>query len=314
MALLPAPSLLACVGAALGVAALVAASAPSFAAAKSYATGQHPLSVAIGDLNGDGKPDLATANGFGNNTVSVLLNRGDGSFRARRAYGTGHDPDSVAIGDLNGDGKNDLVTANHLEGGTVSVLLNKGDGSFQFRRDYATGSGPVSVAIGDLNGDGKPDLAAATSNANTRVSVLLNKGDGSFDAKARLRRRTPVESVAIGDLNGDGSPDLATANAEGNTASRAPQQGRRQLRGHARRPGDIPRSLLGRDRRLERRPQAGLVTANSAKEVGPTLSVFLNRGAGTFRRKNRLSDRNGRLGGGRSVAIGDLNGDGNRTW
>ncbi len=135
---------LACVGVALGVAALFAASAPSFAAAKSYATGRTvPVSVAIGDLNGDGKLDLATANGFGNDTVSVLLNRGDGSFRARRDYGTGRDPESVAIGDLNGDGKTDLVTANYLRGDTVSVLLNRGDGSFQAKRDYATGRGPT---------------------------------------------------------------------------------------------------------------------------------------------------------------------------
>ena len=59
-------------------------SPPSFAPARSYPTGYGPNSVAIGDLNGDGKPDLATANG----TVSVLLNRGDGSFQAKRDFKT----------------------------------------------------------------------------------------------------------------------------------------------------------------------------------------------------------------------------------
>jgi len=69
-------ALLACIGAAFGVAALLAASAPSFAVARSYATGRTPAAIAIGDLNGDSKPDLATAHGFANNTVSVLANRG----------------------------------------------------------------------------------------------------------------------------------------------------------------------------------------------------------------------------------------------
>jgi hypothetical protein len=72
----------------LGVAALFAGSAPSFARARSYAAGHGPWSVAIGDLNGDGKPDLATAN-LNGRSVSVLLNGGDGSFRARRDYATG---------------------------------------------------------------------------------------------------------------------------------------------------------------------------------------------------------------------------------
>jgi FG-GAP repeat len=75
--------LLACIGGALGVAALLAASAPSFAAARNYATGRTPVSIAIGDLNGDGKPDLATAN-YAANTVSVLVKR-RASARCRKS-------------------------------------------------------------------------------------------------------------------------------------------------------------------------------------------------------------------------------------
>jgi hypothetical protein len=80
-------------------------------------------SVAIGDLNGDRKPDLATANGNNEDTVSVLANRGDGSFQPKLEYRIGASGISIAIGDLNGDGKLDLVTANS-ETRTVSVLLN----------------------------------------------------------------------------------------------------------------------------------------------------------------------------------------------
>src|SRR6266511_3173780 len=156
----------------LGVAALFASSAPSFAVARNYPAGREPASVATGDLNGDGKPDLATANNAAG-TASVLLNKGDGSFRAKRNYGTGRYSGSIAIGDLNGDGKPDLATAN-VNMSTVSVLLNRGDGSFPPKLDYGTGRGPTSVAIADLNGDGKPDLATANFNLAGTVSVLLN--------------------------------------------------------------------------------------------------------------------------------------------
>jgi hypothetical protein len=97
-------------GGSVAVAALFAGSAPSFAAPMSYAAGRTPWSVAIGDLNGDGESDLATANYQANN-VSVLLNRGDGSFQAKLDYRAGGSPVSVAIGDLNGDGKRDLAIA-----------------------------------------------------------------------------------------------------------------------------------------------------------------------------------------------------------
>jgi hypothetical protein len=84
--------------------------------------------VAIGDLNGDGKPDVTVPNN-GGATVSIRLNRGDGSLGPEQAYRTGIGPFSVATADLDGDGRPDLVTANS-RGNTVSVLRNEGDGSF----------------------------------------------------------------------------------------------------------------------------------------------------------------------------------------
>src|SRR6266705_1656855 len=112
-----------------------AAAAPLFAAPfLSFDTGSQPWSVAMGDLNGDGKPDLAVANSY-SGTVSVLLGNGNGSFGAHTDFGTGSNPMSVVIGDLNSDGTPDLATANY-HSSMVSVLLGNGDGSFGAKTDF----------------------------------------------------------------------------------------------------------------------------------------------------------------------------------
>jgi hypothetical protein len=72
------------------VSAAAPGSAPSFASQRSYGTGKRPVSVAIGDPDGDRKPNVATANRDAS-TASVLLNRGGGSLRSKRDYSTGRD-------------------------------------------------------------------------------------------------------------------------------------------------------------------------------------------------------------------------------
>jgi hypothetical protein len=294
----------------LGTSASAAAptgSAPSFSAAKSYGTGREPHSVAIGDLNGDGKPDLATANGDAS-SVSVLLNRGDGSFPPQLDYATGGGPFSVAIGDLNGDRKPDLATANWQAEGTVSVLLNTGDGSFQAKLDYATGRGASSVAIGDLNGDRKPDLATANaySGPTPTVSVLLNRGDGSFRAKLDYRTGSSPSSVAIGELNGDGEPDLAIANSGASTVSVLSNRGDGSFQAKLDyRTGAWPQSVAIGDLNGDGTPD--LATANFDNfDDASTVSVLLNRGNGTFRARSDYRTGTGAW----QVAIGDLDSDG----
>lgn len=188
----------------------------SFAAKSDYGTGNDPTSVAIGDLNGDGRLDLAVADGL-SSSVSVLLGNGDGTLGVKTDCATGDGAWSVAIGDLNGDRKPDLVVANSSSQ-TVSVLLGNGDGTFGAKTDCGTGIGPVSVAIEDLDGDGKPDLAVANDSSNT-VSVLLGNGNGSFGAKTDYGTQNNPSSVATGDLNGDGRPDIVVANALSNTVT-----------------------------------------------------------------------------------------------
>ncbi len=90
-------------------------------AGQPFATGGSPRGLAVGDFNGDGKPDLAVAD-VGATTVSVLLGNGNGTFEAKQDFATASLPEFVVVGDFNGDGTLDLVTANYGTG-NVSVLL-----------------------------------------------------------------------------------------------------------------------------------------------------------------------------------------------
>jgi hypothetical protein len=191
----------------------------SYASKIDFAAGNLPYSVAIGDLNGDGKPDLAIVNGDGPaSAVSILTNTGSAgtiSFASKVSFNTGLSSVAVAIGDLDGDGRADLAVANN-NSTTVSVLRNISSGStisFASKLDYTVGLGPFSVAIADLNGDTKPDLAVANSGSNT-VSIMRNTGSiGAINFAAKVDANTGLipYSVAIGDLDKDGKPDLAVA-------------------------------------------------------------------------------------------------------
>jgi VCBS repeat protein/type IX secretion system substrate protein/FG-GAP repeat protein len=196
----------------------------SFKPRLDYDAGGDPMCVTIGDLNGDGKPDLSVAN-FDSASVSVLLGNGDGTFGPATAYPAWYNPRSVAIGDLNGDGKPDLAVGSQYidfvpeaPSSVVAVLLGIGDGTFQRTSYYATGVEPRSVVIGDVNGDGKLDLALACATSNA-VSVLPGNGDGTFGPKIDLGLGDFPCSVAIGDLNGDGMLDFVVTNPFDNSVS-----------------------------------------------------------------------------------------------
>ncbi|MFM7486515.1 MAG: FG-GAP-like repeat-containing protein, partial [Cytophagales bacterium] len=237
-----------------------------------FTTDYAPWSVANGDLDGDGKVDLAVANGSSSNTVSVFNNTGSSgtvSFATKVDFTTGVGPVSLAIGDLDGDGKPDLTVANYGSN-TVSVFRNTGSSgtvSYATKVDVATGSLPRSVAIGDLDGDGKPDLAVANEGSDS-VSVLRNtgsRGTVSFAAKVDFTTGADPRSVAIGDLDGDGKPDLAVANLSSNTVS--------VIRNSI----DLPTTVADEEPSLYAypNPSSGLIFVEFDRGVSPAQGVVL---------------------------------------
>ena len=148
---------------------------------QTFAAGAYPVSVALGDVNGDGKPDLIVPN-FNNSAVSVLLGNGNGTFQAPQQFAVAQNPVGVTLADVNGDGKSDLVVLNR--GGGVSVLLGNGNGTFQTPKAVTLVDGVNGVALGDVNGDGKLDIVAADEvGLSNSFSVLLGNGNGTFQAQ-----------------------------------------------------------------------------------------------------------------------------------
>jgi large repetitive protein len=168
-----------------------------------YGVDTGPQYAAAGDFNGDGIPDLVTANtgSTGTGTVSILRGNGDGTFQAAVDYPAGAGPLAVTVADFNRDGKADLAVTG-VSG--VYVLLGNGDGSFQAAVTYSQ-AGLSGISVADVNRDGIPDLLAVS--ANVGVSVLFGNGDGTFGGAVS----TSIPGLffwAVSDLNRDGTPDL----------------------------------------------------------------------------------------------------------
>jgi len=174
----------------------------------SYDVAVTPHSLAVADLNGDGRPDIATVSG----SLTVLFGSDSGQFGGRVDYKLPSWGYHVDAGDLDGDGDIDLVVTT---GSSVLVFLNSGNGVFGTPTPCLAGSG--SSVLADLNGDHVLDLAVASDS----LYVLLGRGDGTFQHPVAYPAGNVPIDLAAGDLDGDGRTDLIDVNSLGIVAPSA---------------------------------------------------------------------------------------------
>lgn len=190
----------------------------SFGTALSYLMeGTNSYSLALGDVNGDGILDIATAgSGAGTGRATVRLGNGDGTFGSALSYQMeGTISYNITLKDLNGDGILDMTSAGQGGGvGYTTVRIGNGDGTFGAATSYQSASvTSQSVTFGDLNQDGVLDMV---SGGSEDIAVWLGVGDGTFGSMVSYSMgNTSTESTALGDMNGDGILDMVSVGSTG---------------------------------------------------------------------------------------------------
>ena len=269
----------------------------SFGAPVYPSMGGRPITaLALGDLNADGKADLAVAMGEpGSNQVVVALSQGR-TLAAQAPMSVGFGPTGITLGDLDGDGKPDLATADSGTGtGTVTILHNQGGGLFSSPGSLPIGGTPSTINAGDFDRDGKLDLLVLTSDHPADVALLLNQGSGQFPAVPSFP--PGGTSIALIDLDGDGASDLVSAGGDVSVTL---------SRGSLGQPvhystSSSPHAVIAADLDGDGKPD--IATANPGTG---DVSILLNKGMGTLGVAS--TQKTGAYA--YALAAGDLNRDG----
>ena len=265
--------------------------------------GEGPMSVAVGDFNGDKNLDIAVLDSYGTQNVWVLLGNGNGTFQPAVGYTAGQAtasllPQAIIAGDFNGDHHLDLavISGNGISNSGIAVMLGFGNGAFGAATFYNTLQNSVSLATGDFNGDGKLDLATSGS---TGGSLLLGNGDGTFQAALNVSGANG-SAITVRDYNGDHNLDIAVASSSNVNVSFGNGDGTFQP------PVSYLNVSFGTNTigtvDLNHDGKPDLVVGNGDN----TINVLFNKGDGTFPTTRSYVAGFGPV----SVAFGDFNKDG----
>jgi hypothetical protein len=227
-------------------------------------------------------------------------------FETRASFPASTYPYWVVTGDFNRDGKLDLAVADSCCGGNVAILLGNGDGTFKPAVYYAAGLAPASLVAADLNGDGNLDLAVANFDS-LYLSVLLGNGDGTFQAATQTPPlRTDSTFVSVGDFNNDKKLDLLVIDGicvsvllgNGDGTFQPPME-------------DCPSFTIAAVGLGDFNHDGNLDLATAGSFGGANyVNILLGNGDGTFRQGESYVGETAP----QSIAVADLNGDGNADF
>src|SRR5271157_709151 len=262
------------------------------------ASGMQPSSMAIGDLDADGKLDLVISNGA-LKSILVLSGNGDGTFQSPVAYSTPGGATSVVLSDFNRDGRIDLAVGD--SSGAVLIFLGNGDGTFQQPRNLLVLDGVNAVIVGDFNHDGAADLAVTYAQENA-VSILLGNSDGTFQPRMDFLTGIYPTGLAAGDFNGDGRLDVVVTNGGDQTFSilLGNGDGTLQEAQNFALPAE-PTAVAVQDFNRDGKADLAIVLS----EIG-TVSIIVGRGDGTFPTPQAYGGSQGSW----AIAAADFSGDG----
>ncbi len=296
-----------------GDVAIVAHDGGAFGVRGHLSAGTAPRAVVTGDFNGDGHVDLAVT-ATASRDLHLLLGDGTGAFAPGTVVSFAWIPSRMTGGDFNADGNPDLAvllysteeSPNPL--GVAAVMLGDGAGGFDAPRYIGVGYRSQAITTADENGDGYADLVCADGDGDA-LSVTRGRAEGDFAAERRYRVGSYPRVIAVGDLDGDSRPEVVVGHRDSKDILVLMNRGDGTLLTGVRldtgdEPRDVQLAFFDEDTHLD------MAVAN---RVTGTVSIFLGRGDGTFAAQQVYSLRQADLSGAgrpRSIAVGDLNGDG----